>query len=200
MIPSHTGFRTEHVLPSRRTTDEPALSDDARQALKEASRMSPRRHVVAFAAKSRRIIRRMVPFLAAVVLVVAGNLNAQSITGSISGSVRDSSSLAVAGASATLISIATGAQRGALSDTQGDFIFAAVAPGPYLLKLQVPGFKTIERSSITLAASEHLALATSFSKSGARSRKLPLRRKAPPCKVRVRSALRNSPPIRSKTW
>jgi Carboxypeptidase regulatory-like domain len=138
MIPSHTGFRTEHVLPSRRTTDEPALSDDARQALKEASRMSPRRHVVAFAAKSRRIIRRMVPFLAAVVLVVAANLNAQSITGSISGSVRDSSSLAVAGASATLVSIATGAQRGALSDTQGDFIFAAVAPGPYLLKLQAP--------------------------------------------------------------
>ena len=97
-------------------------------------------------------------YFIAAVLLVASNLNAQSITGSISGSVRDSSSLAVAGASATLVSLATGAERGAISDTQGDFVFAAVAPGTYLLKLQVPGFKTLERSPITLAASEHLAL------------------------------------------
>jgi hypothetical protein len=111
------------------------------------------------------------PFAAAV-LLAAVNLNAQSITGSVSGLVRDSSSLAVAGASATLVSLATGAERGAISDTQGDFVFAAVAPGTYLLKLQVPGFKTLERSPITLAASEHLALGNLILEVGSAEQKI----------------------------
>src|ERR1700730_13830972 len=93
----------------------------------------------------------MAPAIAAAVLLAVANLTAQSITGSISGSVRDASSLAVVGASATLVSLATGAQRGALSDTQGEFVFAAVTPGMYLVRLQAPGFKTVERSAITLA-------------------------------------------------
>src|SRR5260370_30457088 len=116
--------------------------------------MSPRRFFIARFDGSRSMLRTTgIP-----VLLAAANLTAQSITGAISGSVRDASGLAVAGASATLVSLATGAQRGALSDTQGEFVFAAVTPGMYLVRLQAPGFKTAERSSITLAASEHLPL------------------------------------------
>src|SRR5260370_19985029 len=116
--------------------------------------MSPRRFFIARFDGSRSMLRTTgIP-----VLLAVANLSAQSITGSISGSVRDASGLAVAGASTTLVSLATGAQRGALSDTQGEFVFAAVTPGMYLVRLQAPGFKTVERSSITLAASEHLAL------------------------------------------
>lgn len=91
-------------------------------------------------------------------LVFAGSAAAQSITGSITGSVRDATNLAIPGAQATLTDLATGTERRATSNDQGDFVFAAVPPGRYRLTMQFQGFKSLERAPIQLTASERLAL------------------------------------------
>lgn len=81
----------------------------------------------------------------------------QAITGSISGSVLDTSGSAVAGAAARLVNIATHVERRAVTNDAGDFVFSGVDPGEYRLDVQAAGFKTFERTGITLTASERLS-------------------------------------------
>src|SRR5215212_5366444 len=83
---------------------------------------------------------------------------AQTITGSITGTVSDQSSLPVQGATVTLTNEATGAQREAQTDARADFLFSGVPPGQYNLSVRSSGFKTVERTGIVLSASERLAV------------------------------------------
>ena len=85
-------------------------------------------------------------------------LAAQSITGSLSGSVTDSSRGAVANASAKLRSVATGFERTAATNEAGRFFFGSLQPGPYTLALESPGFKRLERTGIPVSAAETLNL------------------------------------------
>ena len=39
----------------------------------------------------------------------------------------------------------------------GDFVFTALQPGPYSLKVQASGFKLVEKTDLNLSASERLA-------------------------------------------
>ena len=82
---------------------------------------------------------------------------AQSITGSIVGTVRDPGALAVTGADVTLIQTATGAGRQARTGERGDFVFGAVQPGEYTIAITHEGFKKTERAGIVLSASEILS-------------------------------------------
>ena len=109
-------------------------------------------------AKSQALDYAKAVVLFLTLLFLACSLSGQTITGSISGSVKDSSNLAIVGASATLISTATTAEITVTSNEQGDFTFAAVEPGTYTLRLKYQGFKTLERPALILSASEHLAL------------------------------------------
>ena len=61
---------------------------------------------------------------------------AQSITGSLSGSVTDSSGGAAANAGAKLRSAATGFERTATTNEAGRFVFASLRPGPYTLQIE----------------------------------------------------------------
>ena len=84
------------------------------------------------------------------------SLPAQTITGSITGTVADESSLPVTGATVTLTNEATGAKREAQSDTRGDFVFSGLPPGQYRFSVSYTGFKTVEHTGIVLSASERL--------------------------------------------
>ena len=75
-------------------------------------------------------------------------LPAQTITGSIVGSVVDSSGLAVAGAETSVVQTATGAVRKSKTDQRGDFIFGSLQPGEYNLTIAVKGFKTLQQQHI----------------------------------------------------
>lgn len=81
---------------------------------------------------------------------------AQISTGSIVGSVKDPSGLAVASAAIDLRQVATGRARRAASEGNGDFVFSGLEPGEYLLSITAPGFKKLERSEIKLATGERL--------------------------------------------
>ena len=90
--------------------------------------------------------------------LVSGILTAQTIAGSIVGTVKDPGSLAVAAADVILVQPTTGAVRQMKTDDRGDFVFSGVLPGQYNLDVKVSGFKTAERRSIELSASETLPL------------------------------------------
>ena len=91
-------------------------------------------------------------------LVLAVSLPAQNISGSIAGTVTDPSGLPVQGAAVVLTHAATGAQREMKTDVRGDFVFGALAPGQYAIAVRQAGFKTVEKSNVTLTASEKLSI------------------------------------------
>ncbi len=92
-------------------------------------------------------------------LALAGNqLNAQVITGSVTGSVVDPSGGAIAAATVTLTSDSTKEVHSFTANTIGTFSFAAVQPGVYTLKVEHAGFKSAEQSGIHVAATDHVAL------------------------------------------
>ena len=84
--------------------------------------------------------------------------HAQTITGSISGAVMDSSGGMIPGATVTLISEKTGQSRGSSTNSEGRFNFAALQPGNYALKVERQGFQTLEQRGVILSANENLAL------------------------------------------
>jgi hypothetical protein len=94
--------------------------------------------------------------LVALLIATVAGAPAQTITGSIVGSVVDPSNLAVAGATVQLRHVATGAQRQVVTDERGDFVFASLEPGEYALSVTVQGFKKLEKSQIMLSAAEVL--------------------------------------------
>ncbi|MGH9657124.1 MAG: carboxypeptidase regulatory-like domain-containing protein, partial [Bryobacteraceae bacterium] len=92
-----------------------------------------------------------------VLAAIASSLaSAQSVTGTITGTVKDASNLPVAAVTVTLIHVATGLERQAPTDIRGDFVFSSVAPGEYRLRATASGFKRYERTGVNLTAAETL--------------------------------------------
>ena len=71
--------------------------------------------------------------LALLLVLSAATTAAQSVTGSMFGSVLDSTGSAVQGAQLKLVHSATGAERAALTDARGEFAISALGPGQYSL-------------------------------------------------------------------
>src|SRR5215471_6245713 len=83
---------------------------------------------------------------------------AQIMSGSISGTLRDTSGAALADARLTLTHIATGVPRSVVSDNSGDFLFNAVDGGDYNLRIEKAGFKVMQRTNLVLATGDRIAL------------------------------------------
>jgi len=62
-------------------------------------------------------------------------------TGSVTGTITDPGTAVVAGATVTITSTATGAERTAITNSSGVFDFQALLPGPYSLSVEATGFK-----------------------------------------------------------
>src|SRR5262245_11283377 len=83
---------------------------------------------------------------------------AQTITGTISGTVADDSGAVVPGVVVVLLNERTGDQRKTASHTNGDFTFPAVAPDTYTVKIEKPGFRGLVRTGIVLTSTQRLSL------------------------------------------
>jgi hypothetical protein len=70
----------------------------------------------------------------------------QAESGTISGTVLDSSGAAVAGAQVTLKKTDTGLTREATSGASGEFQFASLVPGPYQLSVSASGFSAYSQN------------------------------------------------------
>jgi Carboxypeptidase regulatory-like domain/TonB-dependent Receptor Plug Domain len=100
----------------------------------------------------------IIVFFGVVVLVLASNAIGQSVTGSVSGTVVDTSGGVIPGAAVTIVADKSGQSRMATSGGEGRFSFAALQPGAYTIKVEKQGFQTLERKSVILSANENLAL------------------------------------------
>jgi hypothetical protein len=78
-----------------------------------------------------------------------------SINGSLRGRVNDPGDASVAGASVKLTNMATATTQTTVSDGNGDYQFARIAPGVYSLTVEKEGFKRAQRESIVIAVNEN---------------------------------------------
>ncbi len=101
-----------------------------------------------------------VVFVLSAFAVIARPALAQSASGSISGNVIDASKQIVPGALVTLTDEQTGATRTTMSGDGGRFVFSAIQPGRYAVKVELAGFSTAQRTAIILPANEQLSLGT----------------------------------------
>ncbi|RPJ61430.1 MAG: carboxypeptidase regulatory-like domain-containing protein [Acidobacteria bacterium] len=100
-----------------------------------------------------RSVRRAILMASAVLMLSALLCEAalaQEVTGSITGTIVDSSGGAIPGATVTLLSEQTGATRTVVTDDMGDFVFAAVRPGIYTVTAEMPGFKKLQKQGFEL--------------------------------------------------
>jgi len=85
-------------------------------------------------------------------------LPGQQITGSVTGSVRDSSGAAVVRTAVRLTNSGTGVTQSMPSDSDGNFQFLLLQPGTYILEGVSPGFKTFRREGIIVEADRSMAV------------------------------------------
>src|SRR5213592_930345 len=98
------------------------------------------------------VFRRPVTLLF-LMLVVSIPAFAQLSTGSLSGTVTDPSGAAVAGATVTATQTASGRSLVTVSTDAGLYAFPNLDVGPYMLTVEIAGFKKLSRPSIVIAIS-----------------------------------------------
>lgn len=77
-----------------------------------------------------------------------------TVSGTIRGTVSDQQHAVVSGAQVTLINEQTKAERRVTTNDEGGYVFSAVTPGVYTVKVESQGFKTSQHIGISLAASD----------------------------------------------
>jgi hypothetical protein len=91
-------------------------------------------------------------------MFLCGPTAAQTVTGTISGTVVDASDSAIAGAAVTITNAKTGDKRVVATNESGGFSVPALQPDVYTIKIEHKGFRTLERQNTVLSANETLAL------------------------------------------
>jgi hypothetical protein len=85
---------------------------------------------------------------------VPRRLDAQTTSASVTGTVQDSQSGILPGATVTLTSRTQGNVLTAVTDEGGRFVFPIVRPDTYSLKVTLQGFKTLERTTLVVNAND----------------------------------------------
>ena len=80
-------------------------------------------------------------------------LYAQSTSSTLVGTVRDSTGAVVAGAKVRVTNTGTGAVLETTSNTNGDYVTPNLIPAVYALRVEHPGFRSVEVKQITLLTS-----------------------------------------------
>jgi hypothetical protein len=78
-----------------------------------------------------------------------------STTGTIRGTVQDSSGGVLPGATVTLTNTGTKAMQTAASDARGQFLLSGIFPGTYDMKVELSGFKSYEQKAIALSPNDN---------------------------------------------
>src|SRR5688572_5685873 len=99
------------------------------------------------------------PLFALVLVLSAVNASAQTATsGSMSGSVIDAQSQVVPGADVILTNEHTQVVRRAVTNDVGLFSFPALIPGPYTIRIELGGFRPIERRNNIVVSNSRLEI------------------------------------------
>jgi hypothetical protein len=87
------------------------------------------------------------------VLWSAGSVWGQVVTGTLTGSVTDSTGATVPNAKVTITQLSTGVQRSATTTADGLYNFPYLAPDNYKVDVSAPGFKSFSQSEMTISVS-----------------------------------------------
>jgi outer membrane receptor protein involved in Fe transport len=79
---------------------------------------------------------------------------AQDISGSLRGTVLDSSGAVVSGATVTAVNTDTGLSRSTPSDSKGDYVLVLLPVGNYRLEVEAKGFQKYSQAGITLSVNQ----------------------------------------------
>ena len=90
----------------------------------------------------------------ALLFVVSASGFAQVTTSTLVGLVRDTSGAVIPGASVVATHEGTGVAREGVTDANGEFVFSALPNGPYTVKLELTGFKTLQNQGMLLGAGQ----------------------------------------------
>jgi hypothetical protein len=96
--------------------------------------------------------------LIAAIVASVGTLDAQGLTGQISGIITDSSGGVLPGVTVVVKNAGTGLMRQTVTGTDGGFLFPDLLAGTFDLTVTLQGFKTYEQKGIRLASTERLGL------------------------------------------
>jgi hypothetical protein len=103
---------------------------------------------------------RIVLALMSLSLALTPAANAQTVTGSVSGTVVDAGGAIVVGANVQLINDISRQIREYKTNSTGEFEFISIIPGGYSIKIAQPGFKTYEQKNVTISSQERVDLHT----------------------------------------
>jgi len=99
------------------------------------------------------------PRFLAVALVITlialpSHAGAQVLEATLYGIVQDSTGAILPGVTVTVTHQGTTLTRETVSDARGEFALPALPPGPYMVKIELSGFKTYESKGLTLSAGQ----------------------------------------------
>lgn len=131
------------------------------------------------------------PIFAALLFVsiLPYGLQAQGLTGQVTGTVVDPSGAAVAGAKVLLETSETGQSRNSETDALGSFVFAQLLPGTYRIVIEATGFRAYEQKDIVLSATERVTLRQIMLDIGANTEKVSVTAEA--ARIQTQSAERS---------
>ena len=97
-------------------------------------------------------------FGVAVTGLLAAGAFAQTITGSIDGTVLDATQAAVANAKITALEPSKRTSTSTITDVEGRFVFPQMLPGTYTISVEAPGFKKYDKRDVVLYGNEKLSV------------------------------------------
>jgi hypothetical protein len=111
---------------------------------------------------------------------IAAPVSAQLTTGSVAGTVTDSSGAVIPGATVTLISETRGTRLPiVVTSTSGDFVVPNVTADRYTVQITMDGFKTLQRTGISVSAGDRQGLGTLAIELGGVSETVQVKSEAP---------------------
>ena len=90
----------------------------------------------------------------------------QAINGNIEGVVRDTSGAVLPGVTVTVTHVATGATRVVVSDGSGTYRAALLPLGTYQVRAELQGFRSVERTGVSLSAGQTAVISFQLSVGG----------------------------------
>src|SRR6266849_4817194 len=102
--------------------------------------------------RSTKIVLATVAFV-----IFSAQALAQTVAGSIAGSVLDATDAAVGNAKVTATEQNKQTVFSTFTDGQGRFVFPQMQPGTYTITVEAPGFKKYDRKDVILYGNEKLS-------------------------------------------
>jgi hypothetical protein len=90
-------------------------------------------------------------------VLTSGTASGQGFQGGLRGSIKDSGGV-IPGVEVTLTNERTNIGRNTVTNERGEYVFANIDPGSYVLKATLAGYKTIERREIPIGTQQFLTM------------------------------------------